>query len=207
MINKKEITAFAKNILHSKKGLRSPQIMHPAREWQLGLGIALGIFAVCAYFSVQTYVEYRNIDLTLEDDGVAAATVYRGSLVEAALGEFSARAAKYDNLRATAVPLDFEPPVEPEVIVATSSEEIPDTSTSTENVISDEPLPDLAPLVSVRSTFPEKLVYTDDMSVDPLPLEQHCIAEGGTFNTCGSVCPAIAQVCTEQCAYTCELEE
>jgi len=121
MMNKKELTAFAKNILHSHKQLRSPQIMHPAREWFIGLLVAAGIFGVCAFVSVQAYLEHRHIDLTVYVDETSTATVYRESLVEAALDLFSSRSQRYDELQLGATPLRAEEEPEVETSVATSS--------------------------------------------------------------------------------------
>lgn len=58
--------------------------------------------------------------------------------------------------------------------------------------------------VDVQNDFETKVVYTTDMSVDTAPLEADCELRGGEFNECGSVCEPGAEICTEQCAYTCD---
>ncbi len=59
--------------------------------------------------------------------------------------------------------------------------------------------------VQIQSRFDSKIVYTLDASVDTQPLKDHCAAEGGTFNECGTPCAPDAEVCASVCAYTCEL--
>lgn len=61
--------------------------------------------------------------------------------------------------------------------------------------------------VIIENDFGAKIVYTTDMSVDRVPLEAHCAAQGGSFNECGSICPPDADFCAAVCAYTCELPE
>lgn len=58
--------------------------------------------------------------------------------------------------------------------------------------------------VDVQADFGSKVVYTTDMSVDTAPLEADCELRGGEFNECGSVCEPDTEICTEQCAYTCD---
>lgn len=58
--------------------------------------------------------------------------------------------------------------------------------------------------VDVEADFGSKVVYTTDMSVDTAPLEADCELRGGEFNECGSVCEPGTDICTEQCAYTCD---
>lgn len=60
--------------------------------------------------------------------------------------------------------------------------------------------------IGIQNIYPEKVVYTDNMSVGVVPLIAHCEALGGIFSECGSDCPATAEMCTQQCAYTCELD-
>ena len=63
-------------------------------------------------------------------------------------------------------------------------------------------------VVQVQDEFPEKIVYGDNMGLlNQDELRSDCSARGGTFNTCGSVCSNTADMCTEQCAFTCEFTD
>lgn len=56
----------------------------------------------------------------------------------------------------------------------------------------------------IRERFETKLVYETGDGVTEAELRNHCALEGGTFNTCGSVCDVDAEACIEMCAMTCE---
>lgn len=61
--------------------------------------------------------------------------------------------------------------------------------------------------VPIQEQFEGKIVYTTDLGVDKAPLVEHCEAQGGEFNDCGSVCAPGEDVCASVCAYTCELDQ
>lgn len=61
--------------------------------------------------------------------------------------------------------------------------------------------------ISIQNVFSEKVVYTDHVDTDQTSLRLDCDERGGVFNTCGSVCPKTAEMCTDQCAFTCELAD
>lgn len=63
------------------------------------------------------------------------------------------------------------------------------------------------PMVPIESEFPNKIVYGTSGDLDADELKKDCDARGGTFNSCGSVCPSDAEVCIQVCAYTCELKK
>lgn len=60
--------------------------------------------------------------------------------------------------------------------------------------------------VPIENEFDSKTVYTTDMNFDKKILLNDCAMRGGSFNECGSVCEAQAEMCIEVCAYTCEFE-
>jgi hypothetical protein len=60
--------------------------------------------------------------------------------------------------------------------------------------------------VEIQSEFSDKLVYTTDSLADTAPLVEHCEAQGGIFNACGSICGPEAEICAAVCAFTCEFE-
>lgn len=90
MMNKTEFTKIAKNILNSQKQLKNPQIVHPSREWLIGIFVALVIFGASAAWSLQTYKKYQNTSVNINQQNEVD-VVYRESLVNAALEKFVAR--------------------------------------------------------------------------------------------------------------------
>ena len=98
MMNKKEITKFAKAIIHSQKGLKNQQLMHPKREWLTGIVVALSIFIASITWSSIEYFKYQNIEQQNVSPSAAAAAVYRESLVTEALSAYAAKAERLNTL-------------------------------------------------------------------------------------------------------------
>jgi hypothetical protein len=98
MMSKLTVKSIAKRILGSSSELQSPKLMHPVREWFVGLAVATTIMLVGGVWSAQTYLQYQDVSLANEDSSETPAVVYRASLVEAALAEFAARNAEYEAL-------------------------------------------------------------------------------------------------------------
>jgi hypothetical protein len=116
MQNKKQMIEMVRKVLKHSQGLHDPKIMHPEREWLIGLGLALIIFVCSAYGSIYTYWKNKNIaasnDVTVTDDAV----VYRESVVKEALSRFDKRNKEREALMAT-----FPGAPTPAPAVATSS--------------------------------------------------------------------------------------
>ena len=98
MITKNDITRIAKHILKRQRGLRDHQIIHPVREWFIGLVCSLLILVGGAVWSAFTYFEVsgRTVETTSTD--VVTANVYRGDIVNAALAKFRERTDNFNQL-------------------------------------------------------------------------------------------------------------
>ena len=120
MINKKQIEVMAKKIIRHQQGLQDPQIMHPEREWTLGLAIFLGILSFCTFFSISIYNQNKNVSLGEISSDTNEVFVYRESLVKEALEKFSQRDMELKNILGLETPA---PVLEPEVITTASSTE------------------------------------------------------------------------------------
>jgi len=123
MINKTIFTQMAKKVFRHQRGLRDPQIMHPEREWSVGLLIAVVFFVGCAAWSSQVYLKNKNVSAdqsALSDKGGA---VYREPQVKEALQIASKREEELQTL----LGVTPTPPVvveEPEATIATTTEEV-----------------------------------------------------------------------------------
>jgi hypothetical protein len=84
MINKTLFTQMARKVFRHERGLRDPHIMHPEREWLIGLLVMVLIFVAGAGWSAQIYLKNKNVsaDQTTVNDGE---TVYREPQVKEAL--------------------------------------------------------------------------------------------------------------------------
>lgn len=59
--------------------------------------------------------------------------------------------------------------------------------------------------VPIRAAYGARVIYTLDTSLPEEPFVGDCRARGGVFNSCGSSCAPDTDICTQVCAYTCEL--
>jgi len=165
MMNRQEFTKFAKRILHSKRGVRRSQYIHPVREWFTGLIVAIGIVGVSAVWSADTYLKYRNASVGEVNEIEGGVVVYRESLVKAALENFSLRKESLDTLLKSGgvevpennpvyndSPIEDEttnPSLEVDEVIETEQPTTPDTSSSPEEEVPvEEESPDSKPTLS-----------------------------------------------------------
>jgi hypothetical protein len=92
MIQNNKLSQLARRITKTDTVLRDPQLFHPTREWRIGLIVAIFIFIASAIWSMQTYIFFRDSSAVQEVSPVEEVTVYRESLVEAALTAYKERA-------------------------------------------------------------------------------------------------------------------
>jgi len=123
MINKKLIAEMAHKIFRHQQGLHDPKMMHPEREWLVGLAITLLIFSISAYWSAHTYVENKNTTIVESANENNDVVVYRESLVKSALAEFSEREQQLVEMLGT-----------PPLVVESAVTDIEESATSSENL-------------------------------------------------------------------------
>lgn len=111
MITKNEIAKIAKQILKRQRGLRDHQIIHPTREWFVGLAFSLLILIGGAMWSIFTYLEVSGRTVETTSTEVVTANVYRGDIVNAALVKFRERTDNFNQLLENRI--EFTLPAEP----------------------------------------------------------------------------------------------
>ena len=127
MINKKQIAEMAQKILKQSRGLRDHKMMHPEREWLIGVGIALGIFTVAAYGSIYTYWKDKHMTSSIEAAASEDSVTYRASIVKEALERFEKRNKEREELMSS-----FSGEQEAaETVIETSSTSVPVASSTT----------------------------------------------------------------------------
>lgn len=126
-------------MLHPEQGIQNPQIMHPGRDWSIGLLIMLAVVSACVTWSANMYFSYRDISISNEFTDDTATTVYRETLVQSVLSTMQARAEEYTSLvteggvtakveevvieQATTTPSVSEEGVVEDEVLATTTEE------------------------------------------------------------------------------------
>lgn len=95
MIDKHTILKFVKHVHRRGQGVADRRLLHPQRDWVIGLGVFVLSFAVAAVFSVYLFSTYKNIDqLTYEVD--KELPTYQASAVGNVLETFSRREIYFD---------------------------------------------------------------------------------------------------------------
>ena len=89
MIQKNNIKELIQKITRRQKGLRDQRIMHPEREWFIGLFIMLLIFILSTFWSAHTYLKNKNI--AVEKAEIEAPITYRDSIVKSVISTFDKR--------------------------------------------------------------------------------------------------------------------
>lgn len=125
------ITRLKHTLLKKKPVVRDPQLMHPEREWAIGLFVAALIFSVCGLWSIYAYLNNRSASaLPVED--TSGQTVYRESVVKEALEIVAQRKETFEALTSES----HTPQAIPEEIATT-------TPPTVETVVPiEEPAPD-----------------------------------------------------------------
>lgn len=145
MIEPRDIKKMVMSVVRHDKGLRDPRIMHPARDWFIGIGFMFAIVLAGALYSAMSYVTYDVIDYS-ETDVDQSLTTYRAASVEAAIAVYTAKKSAHDELIS-------EVGVVEEIIVPVDldTEEVPSTSDLAPILLEpeNEPLlPDPTPVLS-----------------------------------------------------------
>ena len=131
MLSKDDIKKLAKRIVHQQQGRRTHQIMHPERDWLIGVGLAVVIVMSSAVWSGSRYVETRDIisyGVTAEAEDAA---VYRESHVKTAL-EIAGTRMYLDENSAAPQYVDTDVATSTATSTATTSESVTDTEESIE---------------------------------------------------------------------------
>lgn len=98
MIEKKDIIAVARHIFRRGQGAPDRRLMHPMREWLIGVACASAVFVGGAAYAGFLFVELsgeRRATVSVDD----AVAVYDQAAVSAVLAEYGERDARFRALR------------------------------------------------------------------------------------------------------------
>jgi hypothetical protein len=158
MIDKKDIKKFARELVKFDKGIKNPKLMHPSRDWQIGILSGVVLLSGVTLWNLDTYFEYREDNSISQTEEVTDSVVYRETLVKSALDSYQERALTHQELR-SGEPAPFPETVPEEIDQATSTTlDIPaedqpiDTATTSELSETPEDTPD-APIQPGLESF------------------------------------------------------
>ena len=121
MIENKLVQKMVKHALNPKrKQLVDNSIMHPEREWFLGITIGISICVLGAWWSVTSYMTYNKVSVQNKES--ESPVVYRASMVKEVVSDFSNREVAYNDLLLELK--QQKPTATPAVSVATSTDRL-----------------------------------------------------------------------------------
>ena len=150
IMNKADVLKFVRHVYRKERGLPDRRLIHPRREWLLGVAAFMVITCAGALWSINTFNGYTSLN---ERTFAAPQELpsYNEALIEAAITEFSKREEDYSRL------IEQLPEKTPESVP--NGEE--DISTSTEEITNE-----LGQLESQSSTSSELESETNEEAVE-----------------------------------------
>lgn len=104
MISKVDILKFVHHVVHRNAGRTDKRLVHPEREWIIGMLIAFCVGAAGAVYGSFFFVQQEEV-VERNVSGDITAVRYRAGTVEEALGLYAARKEAFSALRGTYVPV------------------------------------------------------------------------------------------------------
>lgn len=145
MIETKDITKMVSHILRRDKGIADTELMHPVREWFIGLGLTSLAVALGSWFCFYLYLSY-SAEMQKEVVVVEQAVPYQATAVKNALELFAFKQKKFSEIigggSTSGVLLPAEPATStPKVMVIEPEGAVPELR------IDPPPLPDEAVVI------------------------------------------------------------
>jgi len=120
-----QIKEMSRKLFKAKAGFKHKNVLHPKRDWMLGIFVGVCITTVITVWSGYTYIANRDGG-RVEEEIVVKNPNYQTALVEQALEVFKERATNFDTIVSTtatpAVPIDTETQLD-NPIATTSTDE------------------------------------------------------------------------------------
>src|SRR6056297_501120 len=127
------IHTLAKKLFHHDQSIKRVKLMHPKRDWLIGVLVGIMIVSVMIAWSAYTYLEKRDAVGLSETNIDIEIPVYRSDTVEDALELFAKRKEAFEQLNQTGVPATS-------AVTESSDDQISTTTSSTTNEINEDPV-------------------------------------------------------------------
>ena len=127
-----DIQALTKKLFHQQQGTRRIKLMHPKRDWVLGLSFGLVLFVGIISWNISVYFEQRQGVQFTDTDVVAELPTYRAESVSQALDIYKIRQENFAALSGSRLPIIIEEPTAPPPGVSLPSIETASTGPESE---------------------------------------------------------------------------
>lgn len=104
MIDKKNIIKMADHVFHRSQGYPDRKLMHPEREWMIGLLVFIIISLLGGLVARNLFLTYRNTDVVTEGS-VETVPKYKEVITQDALEQYRVRDSEYLRLRNEELPV------------------------------------------------------------------------------------------------------
>ena len=145
MINKNDINQIVKNILKREQGIPDRRLMHPKREWAIGLLVCLLVVLSGGIYSFIIFNIYSNIKIEDVEANVSVLNYKRADALKA-IDVFQKRSDDHDLIIST------RPVVIDEVVIETDSNDTQETEGEIDSgaVINDEETPEASETIELE---------------------------------------------------------
>ncbi len=135
MMEKTDFLKMAKTVFKRGQGVPDKRLMHPKRDWGIGILIFVFVSVAGSYLSASSFSQYRNIEVS---GGQSANKLprYNEKQIESAIEDYAAKTASFSALVGDKV--EVEEVIEIASSTASSSDQVTDpenVSTSTASEI------------------------------------------------------------------------
>lgn len=122
MISKQDILKMARVVTKRSQGYHAPKIVHPNRDWLIGVALFIVVATTGGILNAKTHVVYNNLGTQVGETQITH-TEYKTNQADAALMIFRERQKNYKTLmnEIAVVPV---PVIQSEDSVATSTEDV-----------------------------------------------------------------------------------
>lgn len=127
--------------LFAKKDRYEKRMIHPVRDWFIGLTVAIACIFAAAGHSAYTFLIFEDISISTYTGAGDETVAYKKTLIDTVLGRYAERANTFSVLMEQAPGIAPMPEAEVEMPQATTSEEVlieeteTDTATTSQEVI------------------------------------------------------------------------
>ncbi len=132
MIQKKDIIKMAKQVFRKTQGYPDRRIMHPYREWGIGILVFALLVVAGGVVAGKVFVSYLDIDATDVQDAGTGIPRYREALVQDAIEMYQQKNDAYQAIEQTITPVENNSESD---AVETDTEDVADTSEESPNTV------------------------------------------------------------------------